>query len=77
MGRGRLSGRDLARPFPGIRVRAPASPENGTTEDSYELQRLARVEAAAVYAHRMPVNQHISHESAAALWGAPLPLAFT
>lgn len=77
VGRGRLNGRDLARPFPGIRVRPSASLEDGSTEDPYERQRLARVEAAAIYAHRMPVAQHISHESAAALWGAPLPLAFT
>jgi hypothetical protein len=77
VGRGRLNGPDLARPFPGIRVRAPNPPTSAPAEDPYLLQRRARVEAATVYAHRMPVNQHISHESAAALWGAPLPLAFT
>lgn len=77
VGRGRLNGPDLASPFPGIRVWASNPRTSAPAEDPYLLQRRARVEAARVYAHRMPVNQHISHESAAALWGAPLPLAFT
>ena len=77
VGRGRLNGSDLASPFPGIRMRASSRPESETPEDPYVLQRRARVDAATIYAHRMPVAQHISHESAAALWGAPLPLAFT
>lgn len=76
VGRGRLSGDDLERPFPAVRKRAPTvQPEH--LQDPYQRQREARVTAAQTYAHRMLDVQHISHESAAALWGAPLPLART
>lgn len=76
IGRGRLQGRDLDSPFPGVRMRKEAV-EPDESENPYDRQRLARATRAALYARRMPVAQHISHESAAALWGAPLPLAFT
>lgn len=76
VGRGRLSGADLERPFPAVRRRTPAVLPP-PPEDPYLRQRQARVAAAQAYAHRMPEIQHISHESAAALWGAPLPLTRT
>ncbi|MCK8468669.1 DUF559 domain-containing protein [Microbacterium sp. KSW4-16] len=75
VGRGRLSADDLERPFPAVRRRLP--PDRSEQPDPYRRQRDARVTAARAYAHRMHERQHISHESAAALWGAPLPLTRT
>ena len=76
VGRGRLSGGDLERPFPAVRRRTSSGP-TPKSENPYERQRRARVAAAQAYAHRMLEKQHISHESAAALWGGPLPLRRT
>lgn len=76
LGRGRLDGDDLERPFPAVRRRRTA-PTSAQQQNPYERQRIARISGARAYAHRMIDTQHISHESAAALWGAPLPLART
>lgn len=76
VGRGRLDGGDLDIPFPGLRARIAPDPSDPAPDNPYLRQRLARAERARLYARRMPDTQHISHESAAALWGGPLPLAF-
>lgn len=73
IGRGRLDGADLERPFPAVRRRLTTDVAD-PAPDPYRRQQLARITAASAYMHRMPSAQHISHESAAAVWGAPLPL---
>lgn len=45
--------------------------------DPYERQRRARVARARAYAPRLHTGHFFSHETAASIWGAPLPLAFT
>ena len=57
VGEGRLRGRDLARPFHGVRV--PAS--------------ITQVDAARAYTARMTEDQHFSHWTAAVVHGLPLP----
>ena len=56
----RLAGSDLERPFHG--VRRHATPAETTTRA-----------LAQAYAKRMPHRQVFSHETAAVLWGMPLP----
>lgn len=56
----RLAAADLARPYHGVRLRiADEAPTVG--------------DLARAYAKRMPRRQVFSHETAAALWGIPLP----
>ncbi|GAB3595983.1 hypothetical protein GCM10027408_03600 [Microbacterium tumbae] len=76
VGRMRLRGRDLSRPFHGLRQRAQADPIP-TSDDPYEQQRLSRVARAREYAPILHTGHVFSHETAASIWGAPLPLAFT
>ena len=81
----RLRRADLARPYRGIRASADgALPDDALPGDEVEAQAnafarqaSARRRAAREYAPRLTGTQFISHESAAALWGAPLPLAWT
>ncbi|HEX6953992.1 MAG TPA: hypothetical protein VF156_03850, partial [Agromyces sp.] len=57
----RLAAADLARPYHGVRLRiADGAPTVG--------------DLARAYAKRMPRRQVFSHETAAALWGIPLPV---
>ncbi|WP_424937147.1 MULTISPECIES: hypothetical protein [Bacteria] len=77
----RLRRDDLARPFPGVRIRLPAEPSTtggGATDspprDLYARQTGERLSRIRAYAPRLGPGQFLSHESAAALWGAPLPL---
>ncbi|MFB2555032.1 hypothetical protein [Herbiconiux liangxiaofengii] len=62
LGRQRLLGRDLHRPFAGARV-TPGDP-------TLSLQQLC-----AAYQARSPTSHFFSHVTAARLWDAPLPLA--
>jgi hypothetical protein len=74
--RGRLRRGDLDAPFFGVRTRAtPAATIDG--DDPYERQRTHRVARARQYAPRLHTGHFFSHETAAAVWGAPLPLEFT
>lgn len=57
----RLAAADLARPFHGVRLRI------GDTAPTVR-------ELADAYAKRMPRRQVFSHETAAMLWGIPLPI---
>ena len=59
VGEGRLRGRDLIRPFHGVRAAESAT----------------LLERARAYAARMPPTQHFSHWTAAALLNLPLPRA--
>ena len=69
---GRLRGSDLLRPYSGLRVRRSAS-DLVRDEDPFAAQRRIRVEQALAYAPRLRAGQYFSHETAAALWGGPLP----
>lgn len=70
---GRMRRADLATPFRGIR--AKIRPEIDRTDlDPYERQRRERRMRALEYAPRLRPGQFLSHESAVALWGGPLPL---
>lgn len=88
----RLRRGDLERPFRGIRAvtallsatdadtAAEADDENppATAEpDPFTLQAEARRDLVRRYAPRLEGSQFISHESAAAMWRAPLPLSWT
>lgn len=69
----RLRRGDLDRPFRGVRSRTP---EEAYTpdEDVFERQAAERRARAESYAPRLRENQFFSHETAAALRRAPLPL---
>lgn len=79
----RLRGRDLQAPFHGVRVRAidpdaaAGDPTTAEVKDPYERQRRDRVARARIYAPRLHFGHHFSHQTAASMWGAPLPLDFT
>jgi hypothetical protein len=59
MGEKRMLGRDLARPFHGVRSNRPVNDDI--------------VERCRAYTPRMPSGHVFSHETAARLWGIPLP----
>ena len=44
--------------------------------DPYERQRLSRIARARTYVPRLHFGHFFSHETAASIWGAPLPLEF-
>ncbi|WP_435747658.1 hypothetical protein [Microbacterium sp. PMB16] len=79
--RGRLRATDLHAPFHGIRVKParPASDSDASEADiadPYERQRRARIARARVYDARLHTGHFFSHQTAASIWGAPLPLEF-
>lgn len=72
--RERLSRSDLRTPFHGVRARRLH--EHGEeSDDPFEAQAEQRRRRAREYAPRLRPGQFFSHETAAALWRAPLPLA--
>lgn len=71
VGEGRLRGADLERPFHGVRVTREQSLKPG---DPFEEQRRETAALARAYAQRMRDVEFFSHETAALLWGAPIPL---
>ncbi|MFS0854639.1 hypothetical protein [Microbacterium sp. 179-I 3D4 NHS] len=71
VGRGRLRHPRFERPFRGVRVLPGIDPP---VDDPYERQARARLAAARAWLPRMRETQFFSHETAAAIWGAPLPL---
>ena len=75
--RSRLRGRDLEAPFHGVRILRGNTPSFRDIEDPYERQRQARVHRARTYAPGMHPGHFFSHQTAASIWGAPLPLEFT
>lgn len=74
--RARLRGTDLRAPFHGVRVKDAADPAPAASEDlgPYDQQRRDRIARVRDYAPRLHLGHFFSHESAAAIWGAPLPL---
>lgn len=79
--RSRLRGSDLTAPFHGVRVPATSTAQtqeqNATIADPYQRQRVERVAGARLYAPRLHPGHFFSHQTAASIWGAPLPLEFT
>ena len=76
--RARLRGQDLDAPFHGVRTpKDAAAPPALEVDDPYERQRLWRVARARAYFPRLHTGHHFSHQTAASIWGAPLPLEFT
>lgn len=75
--RNRLRGADLEAPFFGTRTPAGTVPQFDNIADPYERQRRARVHRARVYAARLHTGHFFSHQTAASIWDAPLPLEFT
>ncbi len=73
--RGRLSRNDLERPFHGVRALRQADAVD--VDDPFGRQAEWRRRRALAYAPRLRPGQFFSHETAAALWHAPLPLAWT
>ena len=71
---GRLRGRDLAAPFTGIRTQ-PTTTDRSRL-DPFTRQVFERREQALNYGPRLRAEQFLSHESAVAIWGGPLPLVF-
>lgn len=69
VGAGRLRGRDLEKPFHGIRSKPSTDP---ASEDPWAARRARIRQLAAAYAPRLGDDQFFSHETAAAIWGAPL-----
>jgi len=69
---GRLRGRDLTRPFHSVRSRPGGRPD--PRADAYEARRLDALQQAKAYAKRMRPTEFFSHETAALIWDAPLPL---
>ena len=83
---GRLRGRDLARPFHGVRTlelkpretpekRAKTGEKADAPADPDEARRREALKAAHSYSHRMRDCEFFSHETAALIWNAPLPRA--
>lgn len=72
--RKRLRSRDLSRPFHGVRSRVLEAPPD---DDPFGLQRRWRVARARQYLPRIHPAHFFSHETAAAIYGAPLPLVLT
>ncbi|WP_162924888.1 endonuclease domain-containing protein [Mycetocola zhujimingii] len=70
VGRGRLRGSDLERPFHGVRARGTTGVSTSDPADDLrtDLRRLAQA-----YATRMQPLEFFSHRTAATLWEIPLP----
>lgn len=74
VGRGRLRRTDLEAPFHSVRIR----PIDVALDhlDPFTRQVTERRIQAYHYAPRLARGQFLSHESAVAIWGGPLPLVF-
>lgn len=70
--RGRLHRADLHRPFHGVRSTGEGVLDED--DDPFQRQRAERRIRALEYAPRLKSDQFLSHESAIALYGGPLPL---
>ena len=71
VGVGRIRGRDLERPFHGVRQKRAVEQ---AVSDPFERGREEELRLASAYATRMREVEFFSHETAAFLWGAPLPM---
>lgn len=68
VGAGRMRGPDLAQPFHGVR----ALPLASNDADPWSARRAEIIWRAKAYAPLLRPDQFFSHETAAAIWGAPL-----
>ncbi len=76
--RSRMRGPDLRAPFFGVRIAvADSVEESAESDDPYQRQRRRRIARAREYAPRLHRGHFFSHQTAAAIWGGPLPLEFT
>lgn len=73
LGERRLYGRDLTRPFHGVRAVPQPVPEQETLNERETRELLARCRE---YAPRLRAGHFFSHQTAARLWGCPLPTRF-
>ncbi|WP_314651466.1 hypothetical protein [uncultured Microbacterium sp.] len=69
----RMRRSDLLRPFAGVRARREAMHPLPVEDDLFARRRAELRAAAALYAPRLRAGQFFSHETAIALWDAPLP----
>jgi very-short-patch-repair endonuclease len=69
----RMRGGDLERPFYGVRTIPQMAPEGETTA---EAEHRLLIAACRRYAPRLGADHFFSHETAARLWGCPLPERF-
>ncbi len=60
-----------------MRIAASTSDEPEHTDNPYLNQQRDRVARARLYAPRLHTGHFFSHQTAASIWGAPLPLEFT
>lgn len=74
IGAGRLRRLDLDTPFRSVRSMI-RSPRDDDEFDPFERQQIARRIRAYEYGPRLRSGQFLSHESAVAIWGGPMPLA--
>jgi hypothetical protein len=70
VGRGRLRATDLERPFHGVRRVQQA---DVPSSDPFQQRQQKTITLARAYAAWMRDTEFFSHETAALLWGAPLP----
>ncbi|MET4639742.1 hypothetical protein [Mycetocola sp. 2940] len=73
VGRSRLDGADLERPFTGVRMQRQTRLDPTLTPRAEALREEA-IRRANAYAARMRPTEFFSHTTAALLWGLPLPL---
>lgn len=73
LGAGRLRGEDLHRPFHGVRAPTDAAQDEHDETDEFAARRRIALERIEAYACRMGPREFFSHESAAFLWGGPVP----
>lgn len=81
VGEGRMRGRDLERPFYGVRLVADATVDTGRSFGHFSNARAAEEFAALVrrclaYSLILKPGQFFSHTTAARLWKVPLPTSF-
>lgn len=73
VGRSRLEGDDLERPFHGVLARVEAITTDTIPTEPAERERAEVRRLARAYATRMPPVEFFSHRTAAILWDVPLP----
>jgi hypothetical protein len=72
---GRLRRRDLETPFRGVRTRIRDATAHDDL-DPFERQQIERRIRAHEYGPRLRAGRFLSHESAVAVWGGPMPLTW-
>ena len=73
VGPGRLRGLDLERPFRGVRTRIAPTPT--LMQPGFEAELKQQMDLIHALSLRAVPGQFFSHQSAALIWGLPLPHA--